>query len=98
MSGEANPTNESRPRLALLMGDCTGIGPEIVAKVLARGEMAKLARLLVVGDARVLELGIRDAKVDFKWRRVGSPSDVDWNDGLVPVIDLANVDPAKFPQ
>ncbi len=24
-----------RPRLALTMGDCTGIGPEIVAKVLA---------------------------------------------------------------
>jgi 4-hydroxythreonine-4-phosphate dehydrogenase len=98
MSDEASPTNESRPRLALLLGDCTGIGPEIVAKVLAQGEMAKRARLLVVGDARVLELGIRDAKVDFEWRRVGSPSDIDWNDSAVPVIDLANIDPAKFPQ
>jgi 4-hydroxythreonine-4-phosphate dehydrogenase len=98
MSDEASPTNESRPRLALLLGDCTGIGPEIVAKVLARGEMAKRARLLVVGDARVLELGIRDAKVDFKWRRVAAPSEVDWDDDVVPVIDLANIDPAKFPQ
>ena len=76
MNNEATPIDESRPRLALLMGDCTGIGPEIVAKVLAQGEMAKRARLLVVGDARVLELGIRDAKVEFKWRRVAASSAV----------------------
>jgi 4-hydroxythreonine-4-phosphate dehydrogenase len=74
MSDEASPTSESRPRLALLLGDCTGIGPEIVAKVLAQGEMVKRARLLVVGDARVLELGIRAAKVEFKWRRRSRPS------------------------
>src|SRR6202000_2578463 len=98
MNEEATPIEESRPRLALLMGDCTGIGPEIVAKVLAQGEMAKHARLLVVGDARVLELGIRDAKAKFEWRRGAAPSAVDWNDGVVPVLDLANIDPAKFPQ
>ena len=90
--------NEIRPRIALLMGDCTGIGPELVAKVLAQGLMAERARLLVVGDARVLELGMRDAKVEFKWRRVGAPSEVDWYDDFVPVIDLANIDPARFPQ
>jgi 4-hydroxythreonine-4-phosphate dehydrogenase len=93
-----SPDNETRPRIALLMGDCTGIGPELVAKVVAQGEMAKRARLLIVGDARVLELGMRDAKVGFRWRRVGGPSEVDWYDGVVPMIDLGNIDPAKFPQ
>jgi 4-hydroxythreonine-4-phosphate dehydrogenase len=90
--------NETRPRIALLLGDCTGIGPELVAKVLAQGSMAEHARLVVVGDARVLELGIRDANVEIKWQRVASPAGIDWYNGAVPVIDLANIDPAKFPQ
>lgn len=92
------PGNETRPRIALLMGDCTGIGPELVAKVLAQGVMAEHARLVVVGDARVLKLGMRDAKAEFEWKVVSKPSEIDWYDGTVPVIDLANIDPVKFPQ
>ncbi len=70
--------NETRPRIAFLLGDCTGIGPELVAKILAEGKMAEHARLVVVGDARVLQRGMRDAKVDFKWSRVDNVSAIDW--------------------
>lgn len=90
--------NETRPRIALLLGDCTGIGPELVAKVLAEGKVAEHARLVVVGDSRVLRLGMRDAKVDFKWNRIDRVAAIDWYTGIVPVIDLNNVDPARFPQ
>ncbi|HTH96569.1 MAG TPA: 4-hydroxythreonine-4-phosphate dehydrogenase PdxA [Stellaceae bacterium] len=90
--------NETRPRIAFLLGDCTGIGPELVAKILAEGKMAEHARLVVVGDARVLERGMNDAKVDFKWARVDNVPSIDWYNGVVPMIDLKNVDPAKFPQ
>jgi 4-hydroxythreonine-4-phosphate dehydrogenase len=92
------PANEIRPRIAFLLGDCTGIGPELVAKILAEAKMARLARLVVVGDARVLQRGMHDARVDFKWNRVDSVSAVDWYNGAVPVIDLNNIDPIKFPQ
>ena len=54
------PTN-TPPRIAFLLGDCTGIGPELVARVMDEGRMAAHARLVVVGDARVLERGMRDA-------------------------------------
>ncbi len=49
--------NDPRPRIALLMGDCTGIGPELVAKVLDGKRLDEVARLVVVGDTRVLESG-----------------------------------------
>ncbi|HXJ41497.1 MAG TPA: 4-hydroxythreonine-4-phosphate dehydrogenase PdxA [Bryobacteraceae bacterium] len=42
------------PRIALTMGDPSGIGPEIIAKSLADPEMQGLADWLVVGDADVL--------------------------------------------
>src|SRR5579871_565449 len=89
---------DPRPRLAFILGDCTGIGPELVAKVLHQRRMAQHARLVVVGDARVLELGMRDAKVDFPWRRVTKTAEIDWASEVVPVIDLRNIDPANFPQ
>lgn len=82
------------PRLALLFGDCTGIGPEIAAKVLGERKLADRAHLIAVGDARVLEIGMRDARVSFPWTRVASTAAIDWSADAVPLIDLANIDPA----
>jgi 4-hydroxythreonine-4-phosphate dehydrogenase len=51
------PENLSHlPTIALTMGDPAGIGPEIVLKALADPDVAPLARWIVVGDRRVLEM------------------------------------------
>ena len=42
---------ERLPTLGLMLGDMTGIGPEISAKVLASGMFRNDARIAVVGDA-----------------------------------------------
>ena len=55
------------PLLGLMLGDCTGIGAEQCARVLADRRLADAARLLVIGDARVLEQGARDAGVSVAW-------------------------------
>ena len=89
---------ESRPRLGLLLGDCTGIGPELVAKLLAAGKVREAARIVVIGDARVLELGMRDAKVRLRYGVVPSVTAIDWAADAVPLIDLGNIDPSRFPQ
>ena len=92
----ANQVNDPRPRLALLMGDCTGIGPELVANVLDGKRLNDAARLVVVGDARVLELGMRDAGVELHWVKAPNTAAIDWSSGAVPLIDLGNIDPASF--
>ena len=38
------------------MGDPAGIGPEVVLQALADGEIARLAKWIVIGDARVLAM------------------------------------------
>ena len=81
------------PVLGLMLGDCTGIGPEQCARILADRRLDDAARLLVVGDARVLVQGAQDAKVRVDWHAYASPEDVDWTRPEVPVIDLANLDP-----
>ena len=43
---------ESRPTIAITMGDPSGVGPEVVLKALAEPELQALARWVVVGDSR----------------------------------------------
>jgi 4-hydroxythreonine-4-phosphate dehydrogenase len=89
---------QSRPRLGLLLGDCTGIGPELIAKVLSDGSVRDVARIVVIGDVRVLEGGMRDAKVSLRYTVVPNAAAIDWNSAAVPIIDLGNIDPAQFKQ
>ena len=83
------------PVLGLMLGDYTGIGPEQCARVLADGRLRDAARLLVIGDSRVLAQGLRDAGVDFVWSTYGTPEEVDWSRDDVAMIDLGNLDPAQ---
>jgi 4-hydroxythreonine-4-phosphate dehydrogenase len=88
-------TDDRRLVIGLLFGDCTGIGPEIAAKVLAEGADRDNARLVAVGDARVLEQGMGDARVDLRWREVDEDH-MAWERDVVPLVDLKNIDPAAF--
>ena len=50
-----------KPVIALAMGDPCGISPELTAKVVALDEIRKAARVVVVGDRRVFDDGMRIA-------------------------------------
>ena len=80
------------PRIGLMLGDVTGIGPEISARLLAAGTFKPLARIVVIGDARVLQLGAEDAGVDLKWKNYADVDAIDWSRDEVPLVDLANID------
>jgi 4-hydroxythreonine-4-phosphate dehydrogenase len=86
------------PVLGLMLGDVTGIGPEISVKLLASGMPQSVARVVVVGDARVFELGCRDAGIRLPFRAFESVAAVEWNGNGIPLIDLGNVDPARYPR
>ena len=85
------------PLLGLMLGDSTGIGPEQCARVLADRRLSDAARLLVIGDARVLAQGARDAAVTIDWRAYSTPEEVDWGREEIALIDLGNLDPADTP-
>ena len=84
------------PLLGLMLGDSTGIGPEQCARVLADRRLAEVARLLVVGDARALEQGARDAGVDLDFKAVSTPEQIDEVRDAVAIIDLRNCDPSTL--
>jgi len=53
------------PNIVLTMGDPAGVGPEIVLRALADPEIAPLARWIVAGDARILEMASRATGLAF---------------------------------
>ena len=89
--------HEELPVIGLIPGDCTGIGPEQTARILADGNLTEVARLVVIGDARVLEMGMSHAGVKLNVKRVASPAKATWENGVVPLVDLGNIDPSHFP-
>ena len=48
---------EKKPVLGVLLGDSSGIGPEIVAKLVDRSEIYELANVVIIGDYRVFRMG-----------------------------------------
>ena len=46
---------EDKPKVGLLMGDPSGIGPELAAKVLADAHADDAVQLVVIGDERILQ-------------------------------------------
>lgn len=84
------------PVIGLMLGDVTGIGPEISAKLLAAKTLQPVARIAVIGDARVLALGCADAGVDPARRSYPSVAAIDWSRDEIPLVDLGNIDPATI--
>lgn len=81
------------PVIGLTLGDMTGIGPEICARLLASGD-APRAHIVVIGDPRVLSLGARDAGVALPVRQYRTVPEIDWDDPAIPLLNFSPLDPA----
>jgi 4-hydroxythreonine-4-phosphate dehydrogenase len=90
-------STDPRPVIALTPGDCTGIGPEQTARILSDDRLSDAARLVVIGDRRVLELGARQAGVELVLQSYDRPGTIDWSRSTIPLVDLANTDPGLYP-
>jgi hypothetical protein len=59
-----------RPTIAIAMGDPAGISAELTARLLALHDVAARARLVVIGDHRVLDDGARVATVRLELKTI----------------------------
>lgn len=84
-----------RPILGILLGEATGIGPEVVAKVCAKNKISNYCRPILIGDLRVLKAGMNISDVTFPFNVVDDITHVDWM-GSIPILDQKNIDPAKI--
>src|ERR1700736_5069026 len=84
-----------RPIIALAMGDPAGISPELTARLLALDEVTAKARLVVIGDRRVLDDGAKVAAVKLDLNNVSPDANITNDDGPPVFMDLGHLDPAS---
>jgi 4-hydroxythreonine-4-phosphate dehydrogenase len=82
-------------RVGLLLGDPCGIGPELVAKLLAGGELDPGVATIVIGEPRVLARGAEHAGVELRLPRASGPDAV--AEGSAALLRGPPVDPADVP-
>lgn len=85
-------TEKKRPTIALAMGDPAGISPELTAKLLCLDEIKAAAKLVVLGDKRILDEGARIAGVSPDIEVVAPGADYDADKRPV-FIDFKHLSP-----
>jgi len=85
--------NPQRPLVGITMGDPSGIGPEIVAKSLAAGQVYGQLRPLVIGSAAILKREIAGLSLRVKVNEVAAPSQARYEAGTIDVLDIDNIPP-----
>ena len=85
-----------KPLIAVPIGDPAGVGPEIVAKSVASEEVFEAADCVIVGDNTIIENAIKIVGVDLTVHVISEAEEGDYRKGILNLIDLGNVDMAKF--
>ena len=65
MNTSATPDRRTKPRIGVLPGDPNGVGPELLAKLLAETAGETEADIIVIGDEHVISAGARVADVSL---------------------------------
>jgi 4-hydroxythreonine-4-phosphate dehydrogenase len=76
------------PIVGITMGDAAGVGPEIIAKALARPEVYELCRPLVVGDAGRLRKAARIVGGRVRVSALSEPEQAAFRLGEIDCLDL----------
>lgn len=87
-----------KPRVGLLLGDPSGIGPEIAAKLLAGADVSASARVLVIGDAHLLQAGAETAGVDLSVTETGSAERFQTGDESLLLLPHPSEGPCAYPR
>jgi 4-hydroxythreonine-4-phosphate dehydrogenase len=77
-----------KPRLAWVLGDPAGIGPELVAKSLVNADVTGLCQPVVIGPLWLLQRGMGVARVNAPMTRCDADTIGQVPAGTVPVVDV----------
>ena len=86
---------EKLPILGILLGDPTGVGPEIVTKLAAADFYRDVCYPVFIGDIRVFQAGLDTFGGKAKYYAISDVSEADWDKGY-PVLDTKDQDPSRI--
>jgi 4-hydroxythreonine-4-phosphate dehydrogenase len=85
-----------KAKVGLLLGDPTGIGPELVARLLAGYDVHEHADPVIIGDQRYFEMGHKIAGVTLSARPVRRYEDVRFGEREIQFLEFPGASPDEF--
>lgn len=79
--------SKNHPIIATSIGEPAGIGPEILAKAWATGEVHKLARPVLIGSQHAMRRGMEIAAVRARLRVIDSLEDLSDTPDVIDIMD-----------
>ncbi len=79
------------PRLGITMGDPSGVGPEIIAKVFASKEVFEVCHPLILGDKQVLTKVLKNLGLPLRVKGTESPEGIGYQFGEINIINLSEL-------
>ena len=86
---------ENKPIIGVLLGDSTGIGPEIVTKLAASRKYEEVCRPVFIGDTRIFQAGLDTFGGKADYYSISDISEADWSKGY-PILDTKDQDPSRI--
>ena len=86
----------NKPIIAITMGEASGIGPEILAKLFSKKELFEFCKPLAIGDLRVMQRA-RDLYANsLSLNIIDDPSEGQYQYGYIDLIDLNDLPDGSF--
>lgn len=85
-----------KPVIAIMIGDPCGIGPEVVVKALASGEIDPLCRPVLVGSAWAVEQAVKLVGAGATVRRTATVAGAGEDPATIDVLDAGHLAPADI--
>ncbi len=87
---------ESKPVIAITVGDPCGIGPEITSKALNNREIYDMCYPVAISDDDVMRQAIDIARVNLKINSVETLKDCKYKYGIIDVLNVKNVEVSQI--
>ena len=81
--------NQNKINIALLLGDPSGIGPELVTRLLSE-EITNKANIIVIGEKNILENGTKISGKKINLKFVEDFNEINFDDGDKFFLDISN--------
>lgn len=91
-----NTSSTRLPLLGLTMGDPAGIGPEVIAKVVAGRALRRICYPIVIGSLPVMERTIKALRLRLKAFRVDGHEPLPRRSGTIAVLDPLDTPLTRF--
>ncbi|MDB6142224.1 MAG: 4-hydroxythreonine-4-phosphate dehydrogenase [Pseudomonas sp.] len=86
------------PRIAMVLGDPAGIGPELIARLLSESQVRARARFVLIADEAEMRRGMDIAGCEFPYRVVDTLAQLDFSGDTPLLFNFRGQTQGQFPR